>query len=329
MLENSAYCGNSFFMDGYTPLAQKFSSFFLSISMIGIVKILSIYSQSADVWIVHFKKKSTLPASQRLNAEEQAWLVGFYEADGWFGVFKNGKYVQYEFGIEVNKKDEPLLYQIKNKYKLSGFIRSRKDRPNIVVFKVRNKKDLITKIVPIFDKFPILGLKHHQYLFFRYHLMEKQVVYYSDFEASKVFEKIMKTPETLIKVPYFDSWLVGFINGEGCFSVYMPKKKINADCSFSIRQNLDGFLLLSAIKERLKLKASVLFESTGCYHLKTTSVSGCDNTLQFFNTAPVKLKGHKRIQYIQWAKQLRVNPKYIKIKVPNKLSKSNSQKPNY
>lgn len=313
--ENFACCGNNFFMDGYSFLEEWFILFY----MIKPVKIPSIHSQSADVWGVRLK--SATPASQRLNAEEQAWLVGFYEADGWFGVFKNGKYLQYEFGIELNKVDEPLLHQIKNKYKLSGKVRIRKDRPNIVVFKVRNKKDLMTKIVPIFDKFPMLGLKNHQYLFFRYHLIERRAIYSIHLEISKVFETIKKNPKTLVQVPYFDSWLVGFINGEGCFSIYTPKGSLYPVCSYSIRQKLDGFLLLSAVRERLKLKTNVLLESTGCYHLKTTSVTGCSQALSFLHTAPVKLKGNKRIQYIQWAKQMRVNPKYQKIRVPNKLSK--------
>ena len=101
-LENFACCGNNFFMDGYIP---RTPSLYLSFCPIGIVKIPFIYSQSADVWTVRFK--STGPASQRLHAKEQAWFVGFYKADGWFGVFKHGKDLQDAFGVEFNKKDEP------------------------------------------------------------------------------------------------------------------------------------------------------------------------------------------------------------------------------
>ena len=54
-------------------------------------------------------------AIQRLNAGDLvfAYLVGLIEGDGWFSVAKNGKYVKYEFGIEMNIRDVQLLYKIK------------------------------------------------------------------------------------------------------------------------------------------------------------------------------------------------------------------------
>ncbi len=332
-LENSAFCGNNFFICDYHLLEEfyckKNKNNLILFNMIGMVKTPQIYSQSADVWTSKIiKTYSTLPASQRLNAEEQAWLVGFYEADGWFGIFKNGKYVQYEFGIELHKRDTPLLYQVKNLYKLSGNIRTLKDRTNMVVFKVRNKKNLITKIVPIFEKYPILGAKKEQFSLFKYHLVEKNTVYSQElnldykkysFFVNNLFS-LHKMVEDLMKASYFDFWLVGFINGKGCFSVYTAQKEKNPTCSFEIGQTVDGLLLLSAIQKRLALKANVFFcKKTKHYRLKTTSVSGCANVLKFLHNAKVSLKGHKRIQYIQWAKELRINPRYASIKVPNKL----------
>lgn len=331
-LENFAYCGNNFFMDGYNPLEECF----ILLCMIGFVKMPSIHSQSADVWAVQVRRQSqtfmTAPASQRLNAEEQAWLVGFYEADGWFGVFINGKYVQYEFGIEVHKRDAPLLHQIKNKWKLSGTVRHRKDRPEMVVFKVRNKKDLTTKIVPIFDKYPIMGPKIKKYLFFRFHLIENQTVLSQELQEKIMFcetfqkEKDFQSFEQkrflleLLQRPYFDSWLVGFINGEGCFSIYQSKKEKGLVCSFDIAQKLGGFLLLTAIQHRMHLKTTIYKDITDCYKLKVSSVFNCNQVLKFLCSQPLKLKGYKRIQYIKWAKQLRVNPRYSSISVPPKLS---------
>ena len=54
-------------------------------------------------------------AIQRLNAGDLvfAYLVGLIEGDGWFSVTKNGKYIKYEFGIEMNIRDIQLLYKIK------------------------------------------------------------------------------------------------------------------------------------------------------------------------------------------------------------------------
>lgn len=322
-LENFAYCGNNFFIDGYNP----FKECFILESITGFVKIPSIHSQSADVWAV--KKISTAPASQRLYAKEQAWLVGFYEADGWFGVFKNGKYVQYEFGMELHKRDESLLYQIKNKYKLSGTVRIRKDRPDIVVLKVRNKKDLITKIVPIFDEYPMIGPKIQQYNFFRYHLIEKKTVLseHLNFVNSLDFMNPMNSLDgykercfnELLQIYYFNSWLIGFINGEGCFSVYKASKETNNTCSFDIAQKCGGFTLLKAIQSRLKLKTTIYKDKTECYKLKVSSVYNCAQVLKFISSQQEKLKGYKRIQYIAWVKHMRLNPRYSSIKIPSKL----------
>ena len=56
--------------------------------------------------------------SQRLHAGdlEFAWLVGLIEGDGWFSITKNGKYVKYEFGIELEIRDVQLIYKIKDNY---------------------------------------------------------------------------------------------------------------------------------------------------------------------------------------------------------------------
>lgn len=311
-LENSDYCGNNFFMESYS-LLKEFSLF---LNMIRPVKMLSIHSQFADA-----KTDYTVVASQRLNAEEHAWLVGFYEADGWFGVFKNGKYLQYEFGIQLHKRDIILLRQIQNMYKLSGVVKNRKDRPDMVVFKVRNKKDLITKIVPIFDTYQMIGPKIQQYQFFRFHLVEHRTKLSQDLNTTKCqYSYKENTVFEMINTSYFDSWLVGFINGEGCFSVYKPKNSKSNVCSFDIAQKNGGFLLLSAIRDRLKFMTKVYKDFTGCYRLKISSVSNCASLLKFLCSHKVKLKGHKSIQFIQWAKELRVNPRYISICVPNKFS---------
>lgn len=323
---NFACCGNSLMNKDYLSLENPklfYSEFYY---MIEKVKILFIHSQSADVWVETYRVFSTrispAPASQRLNAKEHAWFVGFIEADGWFGVFRNGKYIQYEIGIELHKKDIALLYQIQNKYKLSGIVRERKDRPGIIVLKVRNKKDLYYKIVPIFDQFPILGPKFEQYLRFRYYLVDKKAVYWKElFFKPLRFPWVGKNFDEMLQVSYFDAWLVGFINGEACFSVYQIAGEKNSTCSFDISQKLGGDLLLIPIKKRLKLKANVFYDpKTECFKLKTTSISGCQNIVIFLFENPTKLQGYKYIQFLLWVKQIRVNPRYAKVRIPFKLS---------
>ena len=72
---------------------------------------------SSDNLIVKKLISRTLPAeiqsnisielSQRLHAGdlEFAWLVGLIEGDGWFSITKGGKYLKYEFGIELGIRE--------------------------------------------------------------------------------------------------------------------------------------------------------------------------------------------------------------------------------
>ena len=58
---------------------------------------------------------SNLNFSQRLESGNfiYPYLVGLIEGDGWFSVSKKGKYIMYEFGIEVSIRDIQLIYKIK------------------------------------------------------------------------------------------------------------------------------------------------------------------------------------------------------------------------
>jgi hypothetical protein len=263
-------------------------------------------------------------ASQRLNAKQQAWLVGFYEANGWFGMSCNGKYIQYECGLELSIKDMPLLYQIKNLLNVDGSIRPRKDRPNIVTFKIRNKNDLKTKIVPIFERFPMISSKHFQFENFKKCLCDLNLICASDltkFELVSYKNQPNPSIKNILATDYFDDWLVGFINGEGCFSVYKSTKDQSLVCSFEIGQTVNGSNLCKAIRRKFKIRAKVYKnDETNHFYIKTSSVEGVKNVLYFLTKNDTKLKGYKNIQFVLWVKQLRMIPRYANhMKIPTKL----------
>jgi hypothetical protein len=54
------------------------------------------------------------------------YLVGLTEGDGWFSITKNGKYLKFEFGIEMHIRDLLLLQHIQIKLGV-GTIDIRKD----------------------------------------------------------------------------------------------------------------------------------------------------------------------------------------------------------
>ena len=90
--------------------------------------------------------------SQRLNARDHMWLVGFVEGDGYFGVTRNGKYVKYVFSIDLQISDIQLLYKIKDILGGNGVILTKKCN-KVARFYISSKIILRTVILPIFDKY--------------------------------------------------------------------------------------------------------------------------------------------------------------------------------
>ena len=332
--KNFAYCGKNLFNNDYNSLIE-----------IEFVKM-SLRRDSARVgqfagvcsWYktYHGFKKACMPsmlhrpyttdtAPQRLNARQQAWLVGFYEADGWFGMSRNGKYIQYECALELSIREVPLLYQIQNLLNVSGSIRPRKDRPDIVTFKIRNKKDLKTKIVPIFEKFPMITKKRFQFENFKKCLCDLNLIYSADLEQFELVsykdQDYEPSIQMILSLSYFNDWLVGFINGEGCFSTYKPTKDQSLVCSFEIGQTVSGSNICKAIRRKFKIRTKVYKnDETNHFYIKTSSIEGVKNVLYFLTKNETKLKGYKHIQFVLWVKQLRMIPRYANhIKIPTKL----------
>lgn len=291
------------------------------------VKILNSRSQSAGVcklictspskcgFIRHFSST----ASQRLHAKDLAWLVGFVEGDGWFSVNKNGHYCKYEFGIELSKKDIKLLYKIKTLLGV-GSVHIRESNLN-VTFKISSKIHLKNIILPIFDTYPMFTAKHWDYIYFRNNLLADVVLY----NNLNPYLRPNHTPFTsivdILSSPYFNNWLVGFIEAEGCFSIYKPANSSNNTVSFEIRQT-NGLQIINAIKSCLAIKANPYIDKTNSVHLKTTSIEGIKKVIKFLSIAEAKLKGYKRLQYLLFLKELRVNDRYKTLSIPMRYGKN-------
>lgn len=271
--------------------------------------------QSAEV-----RELLTLEASQRLNAEnlKYAYLVGLFEGDGFFTVTKKGKCFQCELGIELSIKDVQLIYKIKDLLGV-GIVSFRVRNGNsMVYFRVRKKDHLINKILPIFDKYPLFSNKQYDYLRLRNVILSNALLYDAIPEYTRPsipFNSI----ESILNAPYFSAWLVGFIEAEGCFSVYKISKSDDYFiASFDISQT-NGEILILAIRKYLSLSPTVYKDNTNNFKLKVTSVRSIENVIRFLNKVPVKLLGYKKLQYILWIKKLRTIPRYAKkITIPNK-----------
>nr|YP_010390608.1 LAGLIDADG endonuclease [Fusarium aethiopicum]YP_010390661.1 LAGLIDADG endonuclease [Fusarium asiaticum]YP_010391085.1 LAGLIDADG endonuclease [Fusarium nepalense]UPX02679.1 LAGLIDADG endonuclease [Fusarium vorosii]QJT58191.1 LAGLIDADG endonuclease [Fusarium asiaticum]QJT58246.1 LAGLIDADG endonuclease [Fusarium asiaticum]QJT58301.1 LAGLIDADG endonuclease [Fusarium asiaticum]QJT58356.1 LAGLIDADG endonuclease [Fusarium asiaticum] len=299
---------------GTSPILGFAYDLFLLFLTIICVKIAMTWRQSAGVRSIH-----TSEASQRLHAEDltYAYLVGLFEGDGFFSITNKGKFLTYELGIELSIKDVQLIYKIKALLGIGVVSFRKRNEVEMVSLRIRDKKHLKNFILPIFDKYPMFSNKQYDYLRFRSALLSG-IIYSEDLPEYTRSNVPLNSVESILDKSYFSAWLVGFIEAEGCFSIYKLKKDNDyLVASFDIAQK-DGDILIKAISKYLSFTTTVYLDKYDCSRLKVTSVRSIENTINFLDRAPVKLMGNKRLQYLLWIKQLRTISRYAeKIKIPS------------
>ena len=302
------------------------------------VKKSIVLRQPAEVQKLEYS--TFLSAFQRLESGNfiYPYLVGLIEGDGWFSVTKKGKYIMFEFGIELSIRDIQLIYKIKDllgvgtvffrnkeiKKELndseivieSNLIPKLKNKRNNVIFRIRNKSHLKEIIIPIFDKYPFLTNKQYDYIRFK-RLLFSNIIYSKDLIPYTRSDIPINSVESILNTSYLIPWLIGFIEAESSFNIYKPVKSSSLVASFEITQT-DGKIIILAIKNLLSLVPNVIVDNTNNYRIKVSSVRGIENIIKFMSKAPIKLLGYKKLQYIIWLKQLRkISRYYNKIDIPS------------
>lgn len=255
--------------------------------------------------------------NHKLNTDNPiyAYIVGLIEGDGWITVTKKGKYLLYEVGIEINGRDIQLIHKIKNILGVGIIIlRKRKLKDGlyneIVIYRIRNKDHLKNIIIPIFDKYSILTNKQYDYLFFKENLLNDV----------KHFEKLLlynrpknqiNTVNDILNKDYLPYWLIGFIEAEGSFSIYKPLKINTKVASIDVSQT-NCFELIEAIRIYLKVSQNIYLDKLNNSRIILKKISDICNIIKFLQNNPVKLLGHKKLQYNLFLKELRLMPSYLK-----------------
>ena len=94
---------------------------------------------------------------------------------------------------------------------------------NFVIWVIDNKIQIINNILPILEKYPPLTSRlHYQLKFMKNCIINHSIEYYN-------FNKFSKYPNDIKNIPtlcspknipsYFEAWLGGFIEAEGCFTI--------------------------------------------------------------------------------------------------------------
>lgn len=211
------------------------------------------------------------------------WITGFADAESSF-VLKISQrdrnfpwYVIPTFSIELHERDISLLFLIKNYFGVGSILKRVRDGRSSAIYSVQSLNDLVTKIIPHFNNFPMLTQKQADFLLFckaidliltKKHLnldgfnliisirssMNKGLTSKLKLEFPNIIP--LQRPlisQQIIKDPY---WLVGFVDGEGCFYVKLnnnlaKRGSKTPQLSFSISQHLRDYPLLEIIKNYL------------------------------------------------------------------------------
>lgn len=257
-----------------------------------------------------------------------AWFLGFSDAEGCFQVYpkkrvlKSGKVskvnVGYSYHLSLHSRDLAILLNVQDMLNGIGVIYEYKDKSDTRLA-INDVPGVLYLIENVFDIWPLLSI--HQIR--RYNLLKKALLdkktefktreeydsYMSDIldSLNKNLEALYKNNHDSVSPEYIDNWIVGFINGESCFSLNKGK------CNFSLEHADQDALKL--IKSRFDFSPNVLSRSPrkrdigkkrkDMYTLTISSVKDINTLVTFLdNKDIINLQGNKYAQYCEWRKHV-------------------------
>ena len=130
------------------------------------------------------------------------------------------------------------------------------DNNKFIIWVVNNKREIFN-IIKIFENYPPLTSRLKAQLAFLLECYAKNDIQWYLITRDKKYENFnfinkMSDLSLDINYSYFNEWLSGFIEAEGCFSI---KKSYR---SFSIGQNNDHYIILM-IKNHFNIKNEIRF----------------------------------------------------------------------
>lgn len=257
------------------------------------------------------------------------FITGFTDAEGTFGIFiqksstsKLGFTIIPLFQIGLHKKDEQLLKDIQGNL---GGIGKISYGQNTVYFKVQSLKEILTVIIPHFDKYPLISQKRADYLLFREiilmmgrgeHLDKGNFRTIINIKASlnlglseelKVaFPETVAVPRPLVDYPTIPDpeWVAGFVSGEGCFYIGLWKE---ASRRLGIKVAAK-FLIAQHSRDEVLMRSFIAYFGCGKYSEKKDSGEYLvikipditDKIIPFFNKH--EIRGVKSMDFSDWCK---------------------------
>ena len=240
------------------------------------------------------------------------WLVGFTDGDGSFSIVRvaEGKWTLF-FKLTQSTYNLRAIHFIKKQLGV-GSVYVDSDC-NKVDFRLRDRKNIGSKIIPIFDKYPLLTSKYFSYQKFKkaYEILEnpnlstkekdnlllelqseQMPMDYISPAWNVVNNEVNNTNEAKSIMSKY--WLIGFTEAEGSF--YLVSKDTNRIVhAFEITQKLDS-IVLKAISLILGINYT---KKKLNYTVVTTNSRAISNIIDYYSNT---MKGMKAVEYRIWAR---------------------------
>lgn len=193
--------------------------------------------------------------------------------------------------LESNYRMLILIAQV-----VGGNVRITKNKENVIW--VVDNKEAIISIIKIFEQYPPLTSRKICQLKFLIECLKHNDVDRYLAERDQKYDNLSLILNAPFVVPfYFQAWLAGFVEAEGCFS-FGP----NSHPSFSVGQNNDLYLL-EAIKSELKITTQILLRPKGVFYILTAyRRETLQNIIKYFENYP--LLGAKAVSLKEFKKKL-------------------------
>jgi DNA-binding transcriptional regulator WhiA len=176
--------------------------------------------------------------------------VGLMDGDGSIQVnhwrYRN---LQYRLVIKLKYCSENLTMLNLIAKHIGGHVKTTRKNP-FIIWVVNDRKQIL-EIVQIFTSYPPLTSRLRAQLAFILECFEKNSVEWYLDARNKKYDKA-NTSIFNTDYSYFNEWLSGFIEAEGCFSI----RNISKNHSFSIGQNNDKYIL-DMIQTHFDIKSEV------------------------------------------------------------------------
>lgn len=260
--------------------------------------------------IIPITIKNLLLDKEENNYIEQ-FFVGLFEGDGTITttLIHNKKYISIRFIIAL--KNDVNNQELLNKIQVTIGGRVVMERKNKYVTWYATNKSNIKKVLKIFSKYPLLTVRKQCQLEFA-----KNCLFYKDINnfylnrdnmynnKKYILEDLNKNNN--INFPfYFKSWLSGFIEAEGNFTLIFNEKNHLRKSAFTIGQN-DELHILNMIKLYFQGETKILTDKkkinnnnqiSSYDYFKLYLYNNKTRTLIFDHFKQYPLLGEKKVSY--------------------------------